>query len=340
MGRLQVAIVGCGDYMYNVLWPLMRALPVQLAGICDIDPAKLDRFEALYNVPGRYERYHDMLDKVRPDAVICAANATVHYEVAKACLEKGIHVFVEKTPCDTEAQARELADLAQQQGRVAMVGFNRRFATGHQMINHIVKDKAFGDPAMFYSKFNAGPYKSHEHFVFNHIIHHLDLAHYFLGDIKDISMRYRPVEEKKAAFIVDFTSVSGAIGTIQAACLPDEPLPMERIDIVGTSGQEVVLDNLRSLYHYRSGPRRTVKQVPLQPEGDTLAWVGNHGFAFGYHHMGFTEQMEAFVAAIETGKDHGCSIASCVPVMRDTEKLLGILKQYGKYSHSARNLRS
>lgn len=354
--KRRIAIVGCGEYMYHVLWPAMRGREVELAGICDIDPAKLDRFAAMYqtklqhegdrkHLSGYYTNYIEMLETVEPEAVICAVNPAVHFEVAKACLERGIHIFIEKTPCNTYVQAKALAELANKNKLVAMVGFNRRFATGYLMAKELIGDqKKFGEPAMYYSKFNAGPYRSHEYFVTNHIIHHLDLAYYLLGaEIEEINMRFRNVnaagkaEEATGAFIVDFTTTSGTIGTIQAASLPDEPLPMERLDIVGTSGHEIIVDNLRSLNYYRSGPRRDLQQQPLLENGDILAWQANNGSAYAYHHLGFTEQMDHFLAAIEsrmkagtatdveTVIDCGCSMESCLPVMRDVEKLLAMM---------------
>ena len=43
---INVAFIGCGHHMFNFLYPRLRKLPVLTAGICDKDPAKLDRFSS------------------------------------------------------------------------------------------------------------------------------------------------------------------------------------------------------------------------------------------------------------------------------------------------------
>lgn len=57
---------------------------------------------------------------------ICTPNL-YHYEAAKRALAAGKHIYCEKPLCVTYAQARELADMAQQANVTAQVVFNTRF---------------------------------------------------------------------------------------------------------------------------------------------------------------------------------------------------------------------
>jgi myo-inositol 2-dehydrogenase/D-chiro-inositol 1-dehydrogenase len=100
---------------------------------CDIDPAKLDRLARFYNVPGLHTDIGDMLAKERLDAVVIAAGHQQNFPLMKAALEAGVHVFVEKTPCNDTAEAKALAELQRKSGKALMVGFNRRFMTGYAM---------------------------------------------------------------------------------------------------------------------------------------------------------------------------------------------------------------
>src|SRR5215470_18561102 len=56
------------------------------------------------------------------DAVIVATPIRTHYKLARAALEAGKHVFVEKPLAATVAEAEELYAFAQRVGRVLMVG--------------------------------------------------------------------------------------------------------------------------------------------------------------------------------------------------------------------------
>jgi predicted dehydrogenase len=63
----------------------------------------------------------------RVDAATVATPTSTHFEIAKALLERGKHVLVEKPFTETPEQARELCDLAQQRGLVLQVGHIERF---------------------------------------------------------------------------------------------------------------------------------------------------------------------------------------------------------------------
>jgi predicted dehydrogenase len=69
--------------------------------------------------------YRDILDAV--DAVSIATPTPLHYPIAKECLERGIHVLVEKPITTTLDEARSLVETAARKGRVLQVGHLERF---------------------------------------------------------------------------------------------------------------------------------------------------------------------------------------------------------------------
>ena len=54
---LRIGLVGCGNHMFNIIYNCLKALPVELVAICDIDRQKLDRFSKTYTV--------DIVDNIR-----------------------------------------------------------------------------------------------------------------------------------------------------------------------------------------------------------------------------------------------------------------------------------
>ncbi|MDR2478633.1 MAG: Gfo/Idh/MocA family oxidoreductase [Treponema sp.] len=329
--RVNLCLVGCGSFPYNTLYPMLRNLPVDLRAICDIEPGKLERFRRFYRVENCYTDYREMINKEKPGAVICVANPDVHYDVAKYCLSAGIHVFVEKTPCRTAAEAEELAKLQAESGKFLSVGFNRRYVTAYMLSREIIGRPEFGKIAMYYSKFNANPYGSVDRFVFNHIIHHIDLARYLLGELSDISVQRFIVDQEHGSggFAVHFTALeSGAVGTIQAASVLSEAYPMERLDIAGTGGN-VVVDNLRDLRYNRTGPCRDINFAePLKNEGDCLAWNVSAGYGIGsgiFSYLGFEAELAEFLGAVQGGPEPGCTITRCIGTMEVMEKVRRII---------------
>jgi predicted dehydrogenase len=69
--------------------------------------------------------YRDILGEI--DAVSIATPTPLHYPIAKHCLERGIHVLVEKPITTTLEEARSLVDTAARVGRVLQVGHLERF---------------------------------------------------------------------------------------------------------------------------------------------------------------------------------------------------------------------
>ena len=69
--------------------------------------------------------YRDVLDEV--EAVSIATPTPLHHEIAKHCLERGVHVLVEKPITQTPGQARELIEIAARHDRILQVGHLERF---------------------------------------------------------------------------------------------------------------------------------------------------------------------------------------------------------------------
>ena len=73
----------------------------------------------------RYESEASLLDDV--DAVTIVVPTPSHYDVAKAALDAGKHVFIEKPITGTLEQAEELLDIARKNGLLVQIGHVERF---------------------------------------------------------------------------------------------------------------------------------------------------------------------------------------------------------------------
>jgi predicted dehydrogenase len=112
---MNLAIVGCGfvaDYYLNTL-PLHPEL--KLLGAMDRDA---ERAETLCKSHGiaRYSTLGELLEDSRVELVLNLTNPRNHYEVSKAALLAGKHVYSEKPLAMEIAQATELVELAESRG--------------------------------------------------------------------------------------------------------------------------------------------------------------------------------------------------------------------------------
>lgn len=87
------------------------------------------RLDELGHAP-RYRDAAEALDDVRPDAAIVAAATPAHFELARAAIERGVHVLLEKPVTHTDEQGMALLELARGTDRVLMPAHNLLFAPG------------------------------------------------------------------------------------------------------------------------------------------------------------------------------------------------------------------
>ena len=124
MEQLNIGVIGVGHLGSLHAKMLTEVSNVRLVGVHDIDKQKANRIAGEYGtIP-----YQD-LDKLLSacDAVTVATPTTTHFEVARAAIEKGKHVFIEKPITDSIKEADELCRLAGKSGTLIQVGHIERF---------------------------------------------------------------------------------------------------------------------------------------------------------------------------------------------------------------------
>lgn len=89
---LKIAVIGLGD-ISHIHIPAIQANPyVELVAVCDIDKGLKNTVPNI----NFYTDYHDLLDNENLDCVHICLPHYLHYPATQACVEKGVHVFLEK----------------------------------------------------------------------------------------------------------------------------------------------------------------------------------------------------------------------------------------------------
>ena len=146
MNSIRVAVIGTGNMGYahsNHLYNGGTA-GMQLAAICDIDPAK--RQNCAEHFPGIqcFEDYHELLASGAADAVIVAVPHPLHSLIASEALRTGHHVLVEK-PIDVSlSHAQALCETAKQTDRVFAIMLNQRTSPIFRKARQIVQSGQLG----------------------------------------------------------------------------------------------------------------------------------------------------------------------------------------------------
>lgn len=141
----------------------------ELVGVCDANPETCERVSKELHVPA-YTDFRDLFDKV--EAVSIAATTNKHYEIAKAFLEQGIHVLIEKPITETLAQATALIALADKHGAKLQVGHLERFNAAR-----LALDEYLGTPLFIESERLApfNPRGTDVNVILDLMIHDIDI---------------------------------------------------------------------------------------------------------------------------------------------------------------------
>ncbi|QMT60498.1 Gfo/Idh/MocA family protein [Legionella sp. PC997] len=140
MNKTRCAVVGVG-YLGRFHAQKYQLLPnAELVGVCDPNSNAVDTVSQELNVAG-YHDYHELFGKV--DAVSIAATTNKHFEIAKAFLEHGIHVLIEKPITETVSQADELIQLAKKNRVKLQVGHLERFNSARLALDDYLETPLF-----------------------------------------------------------------------------------------------------------------------------------------------------------------------------------------------------
>lgn len=124
MSALKCAVIGVG-YLGRFHAQKYKMLPnIELVAVCDVNQANSDAVAQELSVDAYYD-YRQLFGKV--DAVSIAATTNKHYDIAKDCIEQGIHVLIEKPITETVKQADALISLAEKHNIKLQVGHLERF---------------------------------------------------------------------------------------------------------------------------------------------------------------------------------------------------------------------
>jgi predicted dehydrogenase len=112
------------------------------------------------------------------DAVSIATPTPLHFPIARECLERGVHVLVEKPVTETPEQARALIAIAAERGVVLQVGHLERFNAAI-----LALEGTLGAPR-FIESHRLAPFKERGtdvNVVLDLMIHDIDLIQSFVG---------------------------------------------------------------------------------------------------------------------------------------------------------------
>lgn len=143
--KLRLGFIGAGWWAAEYQMPWFAARDdVALISVCRLGQAELKLVRDRFGFAHATEDYRELLTQ-ELDAVVVASPHTLHYEHARAALEAGLHVMVEKPMCTRARDARALAALATSTGRHVLVPQGWNFTPYVRQASRLTRAGAIGE---------------------------------------------------------------------------------------------------------------------------------------------------------------------------------------------------
>lgn len=143
---IKLGVIGAGWFASRRHLPDAVASPdVTVQALCRRDRESLRVMAEHFGVAQTFTDYRDMLDSADLDAVLIATPHALHYEHAKAALERGLHVLLEKPMTVRSDHARELVALAEGKGLVLIVSLNPPYWKHIQFLRDLIREGKLGE---------------------------------------------------------------------------------------------------------------------------------------------------------------------------------------------------
>ncbi|ERP96391.1 hypothetical protein Q669_28895 [Labrenzia sp. C1B10] len=139
-GAIKAAIIGAGHFAYRMHIPVLAARhEVVLDSVCRLGREELDLIATEFGFAFATEDWREVLDREIDVAVISSPH-NLHFGQAKAFLEKGCHVLVEKPMCLDPAEAWDLVRTAKAAERELLVAYGWNYKPGLDEMREMIAE--------------------------------------------------------------------------------------------------------------------------------------------------------------------------------------------------------
>ncbi|AWK51806.1 gfo/Idh/MocA family oxidoreductase [Clostridium beijerinckii] len=182
---MKVGIVGLGDIAKKGYLPVLSEKEGIELVLCTRNTETLNKLSKKYRIAETVNTVEELIEK-GIDAAFVSTATDGHFQVAEKLLRSGINTYIDKPISMNFHETEKIVKLAKENGKIAMVGFNRRFIP-------VVKElKEHGKATVIImqkNRFKAPDYT--RRFVVEDFIHVVDTLRFLMGtEVKDLKVEY------------------------------------------------------------------------------------------------------------------------------------------------------
>ncbi len=318
--RVRVLMIGAGGMANAVHYPSLNSFDdVDIVGICELHPDRLKNTADKYNVSGRYlcdqiNDFQSVVQELQPDAVYAIGNPDVMYPVWQWLLENGNNLYIEKPMGLSVHQARNLEYLAEKNGCITQVSFQRRSCPMVKQLHTACLERGPVTHAVceFY-KCNPDPMLGPRDHMMDDGVHAIDTLRWMCGgevvEIKSITRRLEVPDLNFFAALLRFDN--GSTGVLLNSW---------------TSGRRIFRVQIHAP-HICAEAEHEGKGV-LYADGDTAGvWFDTKevsGSSENYVYGGFQAKNREFIDCVKTGGLPSSRFSDAIKTMEVADKILAM----------------
>jgi len=180
---IRLGVLGYGYWGPNIVRNLHGLDGCQVALVCDKSAAALKRLKQAYPDQAVTKDPSELLKSTEIDAVAVVTPVCSHFELAKAALLNGKHVFVEKPFTSTVRQAEELIELAERKNLKIMVDHTFLFTGAVRKMRQLIDEGVLGDLYYYDStRVNLGLFQHDVSVIWDLAPHDLSIMDFLIQD--------------------------------------------------------------------------------------------------------------------------------------------------------------
>lgn len=182
---MKIGIIGLGDIAKKAYLPVLSEKEGIELVLCTRNTDDLNRLSKKYRINEIVHTVDELITK-GIDAVFISAATDAHYEIAEKLLGNGINTYIDKPLSLDFHETQKIVKLAKESGKIAMVGFNRRFIP---MVKELKEHGKANIIIMQKNRFSNPDYI--RRFILDDFIHVVDTLRFLMGtEVKDVKVEY------------------------------------------------------------------------------------------------------------------------------------------------------
>ncbi len=183
---LNIAVAGIGNWGRNLARTFSQLPNTSLYLCCDPNEKCLQQAEVNYPGTKTTQDFHAVVGDTHVDAVVIAAPAVLHHQLAKQALLAGKHVFVEKPLTLNAPEAEELLRLSVECERVLMVGHLLLYHPAIKKIKELIASGELGRLHYVYTqRVNLGKVRNDENALWSFAPHDISVILHLLSEFPE-----------------------------------------------------------------------------------------------------------------------------------------------------------